>query len=153
MIDLLLGERRHLLDAETKETYKQKYRKKEKSYLTLFLLKDKAALFPFVRRVVQFCTTTFHPRPKCGTNIHKYINIKISPIKQFLPIKSNVFLCTCSTAYVPCLWKDVLVSLCLCVCGSVWMSSVTSTRLSNPTGAQNLEEKVRGPRKRWRDLQ
>lgn len=120
MIDLLPGKRRHLPDAETKETYKQKYRKKEKSYLTLFLLKDKAALFPFVRRVVQFCTTTFHPRPKCGTNIHKYINIKISPIKQFLPIKSKRFPlhmldCICSVSLKGCSCVVVLVCVWLCV--------------------------------------
>lgn len=66
----------HFSEAETeKKTQRNKY-------LTLFLLKDEAALIPFVREVMQNCTTKYHPRPKCGTNIHRYINIKVSPIQH-----------------------------------------------------------------------
>lgn len=65
---------------------KKKTKRNKTSYVTLFSLKDEAALFPFVRGVMQYCTTKYHPRPKCGRNIHRYINIKISPIQTFLPI-------------------------------------------------------------------
>lgn len=40
---------------------------------------------------MQYCTTKYHPRPKCGRNIHRYINIKVSPIQTFLPIYSHIF--------------------------------------------------------------
>lgn len=75
------------------------------SYGTLFSLKDEAALFPFVREVMQNCTTEYHPRPKCGRNIHRYINIKVSPIQTFLPILIPLFFFhfpTHMTTCVPC---------------------------------------------------
>lgn len=62
---------------------KKDKKRKQTSYVTLFSLKDKAALFPFVRGVMQYCTTKYHPRPKCGRNIHRYINIKVSPIHTY----------------------------------------------------------------------
>lgn len=64
--------------------HEAKKTKTETSYVTLFWLKDNAALDPFVREVMQICTTGYHPRPKCGRNIH--INIKISPIQTYPPI-------------------------------------------------------------------
>lgn len=113
----------------------RKTKRKQTSYVTLFSLKDKAALFPFVRGVMQYCTTKYHPRPKCGRNIHRYINIKVSPIhtffRQLIPI---FFFCIHTTACDPCVWKDVrfvLVYASVCVCcvrgAFVWMSSVTAT--------------------------
>lgn len=75
------------------------------SYGTLFSLKDEAALFPFVREVMQNCTTEYHLRPKCGRNIHRYINIKVSPIQTFLPNLIPLFFFhfpTHMTACVPC---------------------------------------------------
>lgn len=119
----------------------RKTKRKQTSYVTLFSLKDKAALFPFVRGVMQYCTTKYHPRPKCGRNIHRYINIKVSPIQTFLPIYSHIFFlsfffvvcfCTHTTACDPCVCKDVrfvlvYASVCVCVWSSVWKSSVTTT--------------------------
>lgn len=139
----------------------RKTKRKQTSYVTLFSLKDKAALFPFVRGVMQYCTTNYHPRPKCGRNIHRYINIKVSPIQTFLPIYSHIFFslsffcfCTHTTACDPCVCKDVrfvlvYASVCVCLelCVKVFCHNhmhlrCKTTCLSNPTGMRLFRERL-----------
>lgn len=120
---------------------KKKRPKNKTSYVTLFLLKDKAAVFPFVRDVMQDCTTQYHPRPKCGRSIHRYINIKISPIQTYLPIESHIFIlhshdrmCFVKMSYL-CLYMWVCVELCVNVfCQNHVHLHCRTTCLSNPTG-------------------
>lgn len=162
----------HLSEVEAPLTRGQRGKKNRKkktetktSYGTLFLLKGEAALFPFVREVLQDCTTEYHPRPKCCRNTHRYINIKISPIQTlYANLIPRFSCCTHRTACVPCVVRDVVVVLVyesvyvcecicvyMCVCRSVWTSSVQTTCtsifktscLTNPTGWDS-EGKVQG---------
>lgn len=109
---------------EAKNKKKQRHRNKT-SHITLFLLKDEAALFPFAREAMQYCTTEYHPRPKCGRNIHRYINIKICPIQTFLPISiprffSRFFAPTRPHVFHVVCCKDVIFVLVYAsVCGAL----------------------------------
>lgn len=141
----------------------RKTKRKQTSYVTLFSLKDKAALFPFVRGVMQYCTTKYHPRPKCGRNIHRYINIKVSPIhtffRQLIPI-FFFFFCIHTTACDPCVWKDVrfvlvYASVCVCVlcswsfCVNVFCHSHMHLRCKKPHACQ-IQLRMRLSRKNGR---
>lgn len=138
----------------------RKTKRKQTSYVTLFSLKDKAALFPFVRGVMQYCTTKYHPRPKCGRNIHRYINIKVSPIHTFFRQLIPIFFFLHSHN---CMWSMCLkrCQVCACICECVCVVFVEllcecllsqphapslqkTTCLSNPTADETLEEKRSG---------
>lgn len=137
-------------------------RKTETSYFTLFWLKDNAALVPFVREVMQICTTAYHPRPKCGRNIH--INIKLSQSNISANLIPVCFVFQLMYAHMTaCVWRDVIFVLvkCECVWGSVWISSVKTTCtsvsrntcLSNPTGGfKRNGRKLNGEQDRMREV-